>query len=661
MTLRLGVWLAIALCAAPQPRGLPLVLDAPLDREDVTLHAPEVLVRGLATPGARVSVNLPGRFFDLTAAEPDGSFAIGPLTLDEGANHLTIIAGHRGLVRRLERSVVLASIPPELTLDPPWNGLPPVVARSADLEITGSTGPRLVVRALVGDHLAADTSAGDGRFRLTLPGALREGGNSIAVKVATDAGLERSVTTYALLDTTPPVLMLRPPYDADLPVVNELAGLAGWAEPGAELTVRLNGQVLLSTPVAGGEFVLGRIPLGEGPNELVLTVRDAAGNSAAVSRQVLLDTTPPAVALLPPLASGAWRTTRQRTVVEGLADAGSVVVLLRGRRELARLSCADGHYRFDPVLLDDGDNDLWVAARDAAGNESRAFCRVTVDRQPPELRLTSPGPAVYLETPTFSVAGETEPGASVQLAGQGRAFNTQADAAGRFQLDGVPLSEGLCRYDLAAADDLGNGQVVHFEVTGRLGDPWLELKSPLAALVSGRPLTVAFEHEAGCNVRVTLDGVVVGPGTTLPIADADAVPRATTVLPVVVGPGPHDITVAVVSPSGLRRSAVARSVHVPGPPRSLTLSVTPLPKGGEGVLAVQVADAWGKPVPDGTPLQVRLPDGVAAEGGLAAATQDGKALFRLADKARRARRGVVVVSVGWLGESAPVVIGGGRR
>lgn len=638
--------------------GSPLALDAPLETERHQTRLDALPVSGTAAPGAGILVSLRGAPAAVATVGADGRFSFPALPLVEGDNLLvvTVIAG--GAPVSLLRSIICDRTPPALRLDSPVAG---AAVGSPDLLVAGASEPGQVVRCQVGEAVWAETAAADGRFRLVLANALVEGENRLVVKVADELGNERVVVVDVALDAQPPLLRLQPPFDGESAVVTGAAMLAGATEPGAGLAVLVNDEPVLVTTVGeGGEFIVGPIPFAEGENRLQLRVSDRVGNTLTVARRVLGDTTPPRLALAVPLAGGRCRTSAERLSVRGETEPGAAVELRVGHRFLAEgVAGGDGRFGFPDLTLADGENDVWVFARDAVGNEARAFCRVVLDRRPPGLTIVSPGPVEYIESPLLAIRGLTEPGATVRLASETFDLTVAADGAGRFHLADVPVTDGANSYTLTVSDDLGNAQAIPVVIVGRIRDPILALRSPVSATLPSRAVTVALEYEAGCTLTVSLDGRPLPIETVLPLYGGYDPPREVAMAaPGVLEPGPHELRAQVQSPSGVRRAALVREFHAPGAVQAIGWTIE---RSREAVaVAVDVTDRWGRPVADGTAVTVRCPPAVRLEGfgGSTAVvpTHGGRALLRVVAEGRG--RKVVLVSCGWLTESVVIEPGG---
>jgi hypothetical protein len=130
-----------------------------------------------------------------------------------------------------------------------------------------------------------------------------------------------------------------------------------------------------------------------------------------------------------------------------------LVVLLDGDDVTADADRQEDRVVYQPGTFEDGERVVAIGSRDleddAAEVEVLHEWRFAVDTVPPELELTSPDGAVVAGEP-LTVAGVTEPGATVEVAGQ----TTTAGEDGTFEvaLDQAPEGD----LQLVAIDEAGN-------------------------------------------------------------------------------------------------------------------------------------------------------------------------------------------------------------
>lgn len=180
---------------------------------------------------------------------------------------------------------------------------------------------------------------------------------------------------------------------------DQVVDLAGSAEAGATVTLTRLGGATVSTVAAGGTWSFAAIDLssgGQGAIALPLSSTDIAGNTAAGTATITIDTIPPDTAITAITSdsgrSSSDRITNDRTLVlKGTSgEPGCSILVTRGGSAVGTAtSAAQAPYAWTLDLtatsLADGVYDFTATATDRAGNTdpSPATASVTVDRTPP--------------------------------------------------------------------------------------------------------------------------------------------------------------------------------------------------------------------------------------------------------------------------------------
>lgn len=676
------VGLAAAL-GSVAPAAAPLLTVEPLP---TLTRARTITVRGETVPGSEVTVSLAAQTAKLLAGA-DGRFEVGPLELAEGLNDILITSRKDGDAAYTTCTVAADRQPPPLMLTGPWDN--PAEGATEPAALRGATEPGCTVIARLGSRdLPAAKADEQGLFTMALPADLPDGTHQLELVVADPAGNETRIEREVVTDVTPPDLALAAPGDTDFTTRWRRLALSGRVEPGARLRVRLNDQPMLLTAITeDGQFALLGLPLRPGANQLVLEAVDGLGNRSVLQRQFTLDTADPGLVLDPPLNEPVWRTSAPVLVVRGRTEPGATVTVTGlPAGPLAQTAGADGRLEGLVGMLPDSSAPLTITARDAAGNTTVLQRWVAVDRQPPAVQVTYPGPLPYVEQSPFRLAGRTEPGALLVLRCGETELQAVAAENGAFAFDAVPVSDGRNTMVLTATDALGNARIVPIDVLARLGPLWLRVTEPEEGWQSASPTRLALVTEADATVSGTLDGraltdwqlappvtayhdpsivvpaVVVKPTDLAqpsmdlpppppPLGDDPPWRAALAELPP-LSPGPHRLVVTAVSPTGLRSAREDLAIHVPGVPRAVLLRGAEQQEDGSVVVAAQALDDWGMPVADGTPLEFRAPAGwlIDEREAVVVHTGGGNAVARLRP-VREPRRGIVMVSVGRVTES----------
>jgi len=194
--------------------------------------------------------------------------------------------------------------------------------------------------------------------------------------------------------------------------------------------------------------------LPDGNVTLTYYARDRQGNQEdAQTFTAKVDATAPAITITLP-ADGT--VTGQATIgVQGRTEAGATLTVAGAAVPVS----AQGEFQTQ-VTLRDGQQFIVFTATDVAGNVGQAQLNVTLDTTPPVLTITKPVMFSTVLTSVCEVAGKTEPGATVRIAGA--AVSVNADGSFSFN---VMLKEGENLIDITATDAVGNQRKTAIPVT----------------------------------------------------------------------------------------------------------------------------------------------------------------------------------------------------
>lgn len=383
-----------------------------------------VEVSGTTEPGAAVSLGAGS-----ITAGTDGYFSFVYDLPGDGAYNLTLTARDAaGNFGTLSFSVRRDTLPPPLALAQPAGNL---LTNQSVVVVSGATEPGAVL-TVAGTPV---TPSPEGFFLVEVP-LPADGAYNISVEATDAVGNRNSITFAVVLDTVPPALAIETPAPRAL-LNSTILTVSGTSEEGAAVTV--NGTP--ATAGAGGRFSAS-LNLSEGAGAIVVAATDRAGNRREARVVVIVDTTPPLLAVLSP-ANGSLVARRTLTIT-GTTESGAWIEV-----GAARARASGGGFAVE-VALSEGTNTFRVVARDEAGNARAATLVVVSDTTPPALNVESPRDRLEVTAPSVLVEGVVEAGANLSV--NGAAVN---HSGGRFSVP-VPLKIGENRIALTAVDAAGN-------------------------------------------------------------------------------------------------------------------------------------------------------------------------------------------------------------
>ena len=302
---------------------------------------------------------------------------------------------------------------------------------------------------------------------------LAEGAHAIKARALDIANSSAEAVVTITVDLTKPFITVLEPAG---PYVNTTRfDVTGLVEPGSTVTVAgVNATVFNGTFSAGME-------LADGDYHLLLRASDQVGNSNETLWHVIVDTVPPVL-----ICDAA-----------GYMFVNSMVVTFTGRTDGARMWANDlegtidgGNMMFSvDVLLANGPNEVTLVAVDPAGNRAMLTFPVTVDLDPPVIKVTSPRGSVITYTNVSMLDLEGTVTGAMELLFNGDPI--KFDGRGGFVVPFV-LSEGRNELDLMARDIAGNSAF------------W-----SLVMMLDTRPPVVTITEPAGAKVYTNVPDLVV--------------------------------------------------------------------------------------------------------------------------------------------------------
>jgi hypothetical protein len=172
------------------------------------------------------------------------------------------------------------------------------------------------------------------------------------------------------------------------------------------------------------------------------------------------------VPVLPPTISALPKAVKDsKLTISGFTQEGmQVEIFLNGDQIALVRSDKNGQFSFDGAALNEGDNEIYVKAKNGLKVESGPSEKITVKylKKPPFLELTNLGDNADLRQNTniFALTGKTEPGISVTINGS----FVFVDNNGSFSFQ-LALPDGASLVTAVSTDSAGNQATITRNVT----------------------------------------------------------------------------------------------------------------------------------------------------------------------------------------------------
>jgi nitrous oxidase accessory protein NosD len=265
---------------------------------------------------------------------------------------------------------------------------------------------------------------------------LNDANYTLYVRASDAVGNRGVVTLNFTVDTVITLLDVSTPTEGYLTRYPVL-WVNGTTEADARITV--NGR---EVSVANGRFT-STVTLSDGNNTILVSARDAAGNTATVTRRVVVDTVLPYIDFISPRNDSY--INQLSFVLTGRTEPGANLFI--GGLPVVN---ADGRFT-QSVPIVAGVNSINVTAIDGAGNSNSTRFFINVDLEAPTLSIESPRYGYHTGKKNITVNGTTEPYSTLS-AGE---FFGAAGADGKFRMN-VSLLYGNNTLIVKSRDRAGN-------------------------------------------------------------------------------------------------------------------------------------------------------------------------------------------------------------
>jgi hypothetical protein len=324
-----------------------------------------------AAAGSTVTVVVDGTTYP-TVVQAAGTYSVTVGPLGDGAHSVTVtVTDALANPTTVTPSLVVDTTGPTVTV--------PTISSNVDtVTVTATTdAPYGTPVTVTVDGVDYPTSVGFGGLVSVVVGPLADGTHGVTVTTTDALGNGTTTTSSIVVDTTPPTVTI---VGAPTILTNASSGtFTGTStEPaGTVVTVTVNGVTQTTTVQPDGTYSVPWPPLpSDGAYPVTVSITDALGNTSTATQTVVIDRTPPVIAIDGGLAVTLNVTAGSATAtITGTTDAppGSTVVVLVDGVAYTTVVLGNGTYTTAPIPgLTDGDHPVTVSVTDAAGNGATA-------------------------------------------------------------------------------------------------------------------------------------------------------------------------------------------------------------------------------------------------------------------------------------------------
>jgi hypothetical protein len=414
--------------------------------------APAISGTTNATVGAVVTVTIGSQTLDATV-QAGGTWTVTTAPLPDATYAVTAsVSDDVGNVGTDTQNLTIDTVDPVVTID----GGATVTTNDPTPTITGATDVAAgrIVTVVIGSQTLTTLVQGGGQWNVT-PTSLPDGLHAVSASVTDLAGNPGNASQSLTVDTAAPAITITGGPTAltndPTPTITGTAADAGTST----VTVVVSGQTMTS-PVLVGAWSVTAAALASSTHHVSASVTDPAGNTAAATQFLTVDTVAPSIAIS---GSAAALTNDSTPTITGStsATAGTTVTVTVAGQTLTTLSQGDGTWNVTPNAIGDATHVVSASVTDPAGNTGTANQDLTVDTAAPAITIDG-GPTALTNdaTPTISGTSDAAPGTTVTLTVAGRTLTTLVQADGTWNITPATLADDTHPMTAGVTDPAGN-------------------------------------------------------------------------------------------------------------------------------------------------------------------------------------------------------------
>lgn len=471
--------------------------------KDLYTH-PAITLAGTCETGKDVRIGGGGINPPVNTTCTDGQFSQA-LTLVSPDGMKDINVSQEGVGNLGKRCFFLDTLPPKVLITTPVNPY----SNSTFISVIGEceTGFDVNLEQTGGGRLT--TQCPNGRFQAQFPSTGGDGSKTIVATQTDRAGNVGTDDQIYIVDTTVPVVRIVTPVANT--IVKNAVQVNGTCETG--LPVKIAGSApnpSVTTTCDNGQFA-AEVKIH--PREAVLYITaeqvDLAGNRGWDQRNVIRDTTPPAIQITGPAVGTVARAGL--TVVGTCTPDLPVNLSGTGLSAPMTITCNSGNWS-QAITFSNGDGvkNIIASQTDLAGNMGSSTRDFMKDNTPPVITITAPAANTATRS-TIALQGTCETGLSVSLSGNISATTTTC-AGGQFSATVTLTSpDGTKNVIASQTDGIGNVGSANRNFVLDTTAPVITITGPAANTPAQTGVTVVGSCTTGLPIAVS--GGISSPST----------------------------------------------------------------------------------------------------------------------------------------------------
>lgn len=359
------------------------------------------MLSGMAEPGSLVTVTFKGATYTASVDDTGRWKLTLPKDAESGLNEYTVtskdLAGNTATITGNFNYVPSGVVPPKVTAQLDAESDSGIkgdnITNDNTPKIVGQATPDTMIVLTIAGQSYTTTAAADGSWSIEVTHPLNEGFNEYTVTATdTGTGLSAITTNNVFIDTLNPISTVGLTKDSDTGTKGDMITkstkpvFTGKTEPGAEISLKIDGQIVTTTANHNGNWTLQGPTWGLPPNytaNYTVIVTDKAGNQTTTKGTLITDNAAPSLTRSE-LHSNSdtgdkdryWTNDLTPTLTGRVEPGSKLTIRINNKTYNVTDIATDGTWKFTlpkGLIPDNGTYHtvrFYMTATDAAGNTS---------------------------------------------------------------------------------------------------------------------------------------------------------------------------------------------------------------------------------------------------------------------------------------------------